>query len=211
MSLKNIAGKVAKKAFHRPDLEWDERLFRDAAGKLQGKLHLWRNKGQNDWDNIKECIRYWAIVEEVKAVFLDNITALTNHLSPSEQNTEIARIATELAGLADELNIRIFVFSHLNPPKGSTSHEEGAEVKEHQFTGSRALQRWCQLILGFERNKQAAGDDKHNSRIRVIKDRNYGNTGIVFTRYNPDTGCLDERFDGSDEEIPQEGEDDETI
>jgi twinkle protein len=207
MSLKNIAGKVARKAFHRPDLEWDETSFKDAVGKLRGKLHLWRNKGQNDWDNIKECIRYWAVVESVKSVFLDNITALTNHLSPSEQNTEIARIATELAGLADELNIRIFVFSHLNPPKGKLSHEEGAEVKEHQFTGSRALQRWCQLILGFERNKQASGDEKHNSRIRVIKDRNYGNTGLVFTKYNPDTGCLDERFDGSEEEIPREDED----
>lgn len=192
-SLKNIAGKVARKAFHRPDLEWDEVAFNDACDKLEGKLFMWRNKGQNDWDNIKECIRYWAVVENCKSIFIDNMTTLTNHLSPSEQNTEIARISTEIAGMADELNIRIFIFSHLNPPGGKLSHEEGAEVKEHQFTGSRALQRWSQLILGFERNKQGEGDSKHDSRIRVIKDRNYGNTGLVYTRYSVETGCLDER------------------
>jgi twinkle protein len=137
---------------------------------------------------------------------LDNMTTLTNHLSPSEQNTEIARIATELAGMADELGIRIFVFSHLNPPGGKLSHEEGAEVKEHQFTGSRALQRWCQLIIGFERNKQAPDGEKHHSRIRVIKDRNYGNTGLVYTKYSVDSGCLEER-EGDELEVPSDDDD----
>ncbi len=192
-SLKNIAGKMARKAFHRPDVEFDEVAFNNACDILEGKLFLWRNKGANDWDNIKECIRYWAVVEGVKSIFIDNVTALTNHLSPTEVNTEIARIATDIAGMADELNIRIFVFSHLNPTGGKLSHEEGAEVREHQFTGSRALQRWSQLVMGFERNKNASGDDKHDSRIRVLKDRNFGQTGVVLTKYEVETGCLDER------------------
>ena len=192
-SLKNIAGKMARKAFHRPDLEFDEVAFNDACDILEGKLFLWRNKGANDWDNIKECIRYWAVVEGVKSVFIDNVTALTNHLSPTEVNTEIARIATDIAGMADELNIRVFVFSHLNPTGGKLSHEEGAEVREHQFTGSRALQRWSQLVMGFERNKNASGEDKHDSRIRVLKDRNFGQTGVVLTKYEVETGCLEER------------------
>lgn len=205
-SLKNIAGKVARKAFHRPDLEWDEVAYNDACDKLEGKLFLWRNKGQNDWENIKECLRYWAVVENCKSIFIDNMTTLTNHLSPSEQNTEIARISTEIAGLADELNIRIFIFSHLNPPGGKLSHEEGAEVKEHQFTGSRALQRWSQVILGFERNKQGADGTKNDSRIRLIKDRMYGNTGICYTRYQVETGCIDERPEGDEAEVPQDDE-----
>ena len=184
---------MSRKAFHRPDIEFDEVAFNNACDILDGKLFLWRNKGANDWDNIKECIRYWAVVEGVKSVFIDNVTALTNHLSPTEVNTEIARIATDIAGMADELNIRVFVFSHLNPTGGKLSHEEGAEVREHQFTGSRALQRWSQLVMGFERNKNASGDDKHDSRIRVLKDRNFGQTGVVLTKYEVETGCLDER------------------
>lgn len=207
MSLKNIAGKVARHAFHRPDVEWRQDLFDDAVDKIEANLFLWNNKGQNDWEHIKECIRYWAVVEGVKSIFIDNMTTLTNHLSPSEQNTEIAKISTEIAGMADELGIRIFIFSHLNPPGGKLSHEEGAEVREHQFTGSRALQRWSQVILGFERNKHATEDEKHNSRIRLIKDRMYGNTGIVSTRYDVPSGCLDERPEGEVTDLPQAEDD----
>lgn len=211
MSLKNIAGKVARHAFHRPDVEWRQDLYDAAVDKIEANLFLWSNKGQNDWENIKECIRYWAVVEGVKSIFIDNMTTLTNHLSPSEQNTEIARISTEIAGMADELNIRIFIFSHLNPPGGKLSHEEGAEVREHQFTGSRALQRWSQVILGFERNKHASDDEKHFSRIRLIKDRLYGNTGMVYTKYDVPSGCLDERPDGSESEVPKDSDDDSPI
>ena len=53
--------------------------------------------------------------------------------------------------------------------------------------------RFSQLILGFERNKQAEGDDKNLSQIRLLKDRNYGQTGVVGTKYNPMTGRLTER------------------
>lgn len=203
MSLKNLAGKIAKHAFHRPDVEWRQDLYDAACDKLEDNLFLWSNKGQNDWDHIKECLRYWAVVEGVKSFFIDNMTTLTNHLSPSEQNTEIARISTEIAGMADELGIRIFIFSHLNPPGGKLSHEEGAEVREHQFTGSRALQRWSQVILGFERNKHASDEEKHFSRIRLIKDRMYGNTGMVYTQYDVPSGCLNER-EGDEEEVPKE-------
>ncbi|MGL5013722.1 MAG: hypothetical protein ACRC6V_05445 [Bacteroidales bacterium] len=57
--------------------------------------------------------------------------------------------------------------------------------------------RFSQLILGFERDKQAEGDDKSLSQIRVLKDRNFGRTGLVPTIYNPLTGRLTERPEGT--------------
>jgi twinkle protein len=190
-TLKNIAAKIAGVPFHRPDVPFQRDVFMDVYERLlKEQLYLWRNKGQNDWDNIVQAIRYWAVAFGVKSMFVDNMTALVNHLSPTEQNTEIAKIATQSAGLADELGIRIYMFSHLNPPKGGKTHEEGAEVKEAQFTGGRGLSRWSQGMWGFERNKQAEGDEKHNSILRYIKDRNYGNTGLIHTRYDPDTTRL---------------------
>lgn len=160
--------------------------------KLDELMHLWKNKGANDWDNISQCIRYYSTVHGVKLFFVDNITALTNTLTPSEINTEIARIATEGAGLADELDIHIMFLSHLNPPDSGPSHEEGGEVRPKQFTGGRGLMRWVQLMLGFERNLYAEGESKHYSKIRVLKDRNDGKTGVIQTRYNTETGALDE-------------------
>lgn len=159
---------------------------------LPDLLHLWKNKGANDWDNISLCIRYYATVMGVKMFFVDNITALTNTMSPTEINTEIARIATEASGMADELDIHIMILSHLNPPDSGPSHEEGGEVRPKQFTGGRGLMRWVQLMLGFERNLYAEGDAKHYSKIRVLKDREDGHTGFINTRYNPETGGLEE-------------------
>ena len=170
---------------------------------LDDLLFFWKNKGENDWDNISQCVRHYAVVYGCKLFFIDNITALTNTLAPSEQNTEIARIATEAAGLADELDITIVLFSHLNPPQSGPSHEEGGEVRPVQFSGSRALQRWSHVMLGFERNLYAEGDNKNYSKIRVLKDRENGRTGFINTKYDTKTGRLEQ----NDEGIPDVGND----
>ncbi|MGL5013683.1 MAG: hypothetical protein ACRC6V_05245, partial [Bacteroidales bacterium] len=116
-----------------------------------------------------------------------------SHLTATEINTEVSKIAVGLAGICNELGITTFVFSHLNPPKGGSPHEEGGQVQEVQFTGSRGLMRYSQLILGFERNKQGEGEEKNLSQIRVLKDRNFGQTGVIPTKYDPTTGRLTER------------------
>ncbi len=66
-------------------------------------------------------------------------------------------------------------------------------MREVQFTGSRALMRWAQVILGFERNKQSEGGGKNLSIIRLLKDRKYGRSGCVYTKYVTETGRLLER------------------
>ena len=161
---------------------------------MDGGIHLWRSSINQsirfDFDRIVSAIRYHATVNDVKHVFFDNITAATQHLTPTEINTEVGRIAMVLAGLADELDLQIFIFSHLNTPQSGPSHEEGGQVREHQFTGSRALMRWSQTILGFERNKQADGQMKHRSKVRLLKQRMYGTTGDIDTSYTPSTGRL---------------------
>lgn len=202
-TIKNIAGKSANVPFHLPDAEFDPERLREEAMKYQGSLHLYKNFGQNDWEDIKQCIRFWVIAHGTKFIFLDNITCLVSHLTPSEINTEVARIASELAGMCNELNFTCFVFSHLNPPQSGPSHEDGGQVREVQFTGSRALMRFSQLILGFERNKQGDGDDKNQSIIRLLKDRKFGRSGEIFTKYIPSTGRLLERKpDEVDKENP---------
>ena len=50
--------------------------------------------------------------------------------------------------------------------------------------------RWAQVIIGFERAKQAEGEEKHKSKIRLLKHRKYGTTGTVETQYETATGRL---------------------
>lgn len=194
-TLKNIAGKSANIPFHKPDAEFDEDQLRDEILKYDGNLFLYKNYGQNSWEDIKRCIRFWVIEHGVKFLFIDNVTALVSHLTATEINSEVAKIGVELSGLCNELGCTAFIFSHLNPPKNGAPHEEGGQVQEVQFTGSRALMRFSQVILGFERNKQAEGDAKNLSMIRLLKERNFGGSGVVPSIYNPVTGRLRQRTD----------------
>lgn len=190
-TLRQQATQITGIPFHRPDIPFQgEQLKHVVETQLSDNVFLWKNNGENNWDNIAQCIRFYAIVEGVKFVVVDNITAMTSMLAPTEQNTEISRIATEAAGMADELDITILLLSHLNAPQSGPSHEEGGEVRAAQMTGSRALMRWSHVILGFERNQQADGDYKNYSKIRVLKERMYGRTGLINTIYSHDTGRL---------------------
>lgn len=219
-TLKNVAGKSAGVPFHKPDTDFDPALLSEEIMKYDGKMFLYKNFGQNDWEDIKGVMRFWVVNYGVKFIFLDNITCLVSHLSSTEINSEVSKIAVELSGMCNELQFTCFVFSHLNPPKTGAPHEEGGQVQEVQFTGSRALMRFSQLILGFERNKQADGDNKNLSQIRLLKDRNFGQSGVVPTKYCPVTGRLSQRKDheydphnpfmwpgGSDDEVSQKSGD----
>ena len=203
-TIKNISGKIDEIPYHRPDVIFDKEKLRKTAQSINEKIYLWKSnihqEARYDIDSIVRAIRYQAVVNNVKHVFFDNITAVTQHLSPTEINTEVGRIAMLFAGLADELDLQIFIFSHLNTPSTGKSHEEGGEVREYQFTGSRALMRWCQVIIGFERDKQAAGETKHFSHVRLLKHRKYGTTGYIKTKYDTKTGKLTQR----DEEVPDD-------
>jgi twinkle protein len=194
-TVRNVAGKAANIPFHLPDLDYSPDELKEAAMKFEGRLWLYNNFGQNSWEKIKQCIRFWVIQNECKIIFLDNITALVSHLTPSEINSEVSKIASELAGMCQELNFTCFVFSHLNPATSGPPHEEGGSVREVQFTGSRALMRWSQVILGFERNKQAEGGGKNLSLIRLLKDRKFGKSGMIYTKYLPEIGRLLQRKD----------------
>jgi twinkle protein len=203
-TIKNLASKVDHVPYHRPDMEFNKAQLTKTATDMNEYIHLWRsNINQNirfNFDSIVQAIRYHAVVTGINHVFFDNITAATQHLTPSEINTEVGRIAMTLAGLADELDLQIFIFSHLNTPSSGASHEEGAPVREHQFTGSRALMRWCQQLIGFRRNKAAEGDEKHLSQIELLKNRKFGTTGSLDTIYNPSTNGILQREVVTDEE-----------
>ena len=124
-TLKNVAGKSANVPFHRPDIDYDTEFLTREILKYDGQLFLYNNFGQNMWADIKNVMRFWVVEHGVKFILLDNITQLVSHLSATEINAEVSKIAVELAGLCNELNFTCFVFSHLNPPKTGAPHELG--------------------------------------------------------------------------------------
>lgn len=193
-SLRNLAGKVDSITYHIPDTEFDTKQFRDTAERLSEHIELWNPEdstdAESDWSAMKLLIR--AKGDYLDLVVLDNLTTLTEGMNATERNDFIGLLAKDCTQLAKKFNIQFVIYSHLNAPdKNSRPHELGGVVKESQFTGSRALQRYSHAMIGFERNKGAV--DQNCSIIRALKNRKFGKVGFVKTYYDYMTGRLFEK------------------
>lgn len=195
---KLVCGKVVGKIFHDPKVEFDEEAFDEAGKIVNGKLAMVNLYQHLGWDSLRDDI-IAAAGWGAKAVFIDPITNLTNGVNAGDANTELQRIAQDLAALALDLNIVVFIFCHLKAPEGniakekrdkmyreqkfiglgSCPHELGGDVVSAQFAGSRAMMRSCNMMLGLEGNKDAdLPDEVRNIRnLVLLEDREFGETG----------------------------------
>lgn len=192
-TVQNVCGKLDNIPYHIPELEFDKEKLRETIRSVT-RITLWEPENRTDpvstWESIKRSIK--AGGGKYKMIIIDNLTILSEGMNSSERNDFIGAVAGDCAELMLKLNCKIIVLSHLNPPdKKARSHEEGAPVLESQFTGSRALQRYCTLMFGFARNKKAV--DPSCSYIECLKHRKYGRVGLRKTYYKRNTGRLIEQ------------------
>lgn len=176
---KLMAGKIAHAKFHDPKIPFDMGKYEAAGRTLLGKkvcmLNLYQHLG---WESLKSDI-YTAAAEGVKAVFIDPITNLTNGMNSADANTKLQEIAQELAAMAKDLDIVIFIFCHLRNPESGTPHDRGGSVLTSQFAGSRAMGRSCNYMFGIEGNKDPELDEEERNirTLVLLDDREYGEVG----------------------------------
>lgn len=197
-TLLRVAGKVDGKFYHLPDAEYDKAKLKDTLLLLRDQgLHIYDNFGRIDWETIKGKIRSATYSYGCKLFYIDNLTALNAHADDERRNLDA--LMEEIASLAKELDIWILVVSHLNPPKKGASHETGGRVEQAQFTGSRAIMRWAQFMVGIERNiTHELPDERVKGIVRVIKDRFSGKATGTTTSfvYDMGTGMTSEAEEG---------------
>ena len=210
---KLMAGKIAGKNFTDPDIEFDYKAFDKAAEHLQDNLAMVDLYQHLGWASLKSDITQ-AAASGVKVVFIDPITNLTNGINAAEANTKLQEIAQECAAMSLDLNIVIFLFCHLKAPEGNIQkesrlkkyekgdfvglgncpHEMGGDVLSSQFSGSRAMMRSCNLMLGLEGNKDDdLPEEYRNIRyLKILEDREFGNSGKQGLFWNRSTTLFKE-------------------
>jgi twinkle protein len=189
---KRIAGKIAKKPFHVPDGGWTPEELSSSLHQLNGRVHFYNHFGSTDWNVIKGLIRYMALGLGIKRIFIDHLTALTAHAE--DERRELDAIMADLGALCQNLDVSIFVISHLATPEGKP-HEEGGRVMAKHFRGSRSIMQWSNFMFGLERNQQSEDEIKRRTTIfRVLKDRNTGRGSgkTLALLYDEQTGMLEE-------------------
>lgn len=212
-SYKLLAGKIAGRVFHDPKREFDYEAYDKAGETLKDKVAMVNLYQHLGWETLKSDI-ISAVEWGAKAVFIDPITNLTNGDNAGDANSKLQEIAQELAAMAMDYKIVIFIFCHLKAPEGNISkekreklyhdgkyiglgncpHEFGGDIYSSQFAGSRAMMRSCNLMIGIEGNKDPElSDEIRNIRtIKLLEDREFGETGTFPIYWNRETTLFQE-------------------
>jgi twinkle protein len=206
---KLIAGQIAGRVFHDPEVGFDFAAFDKAGELLKDNLYILNLYQQLSWNTLKDDI-IRAVELGCKVVMIDPITSLTNGLSPADANTLLQQFAQDLAALAKDLNFVAILFAHLKAPEGqlsedkrtayygkgqyldlgNCSHEMGGSVYSTQIAGSRAMMRSAHLLLALLANKDPdLPEEVRNTRqVQVLEDRNLGVSAKYNVFYNKNTG-----------------------
>lgn len=190
---KLVAGKMVNRVFHDPKVEFDYEAYEAAGKMLEGKLcmvNLYQHLG---WDSLQGDIRA-AAAEGCKAIFIDPITNLTNGMDSATANTKLQEIAQELAAMAKDLDVVIFIFCHLRNPDYGAPHDRGGKVLTSQFAGSRAMGRSCNYMFGLEGNKdpELPIEDRNKRILVLLDDREFGEVGECHLYWDRNTTHFNE-------------------
>ena len=183
---KKLASKEARLDFTRPDKEYEDQLLHDTLVAMDGRVRFYDRGASRDWSDIRVAIEEMHLLDNINIFIIDPLTALVSRYNSSEANDKLNEIATDMADLVNLYPITIFGFSHVNPkPKGARTHEQGAKVLSGEFTGSRALEKWCHYGHGISRDRSddCPPEEKNMSKFYMLFDREYGqsyNADVYF-------------------------------
>jgi twinkle protein len=123
-------------------------------------------------------VRFIANNFGAKYIFLDHISIIVSDGSSGDERKALDSIMTKLRTLVQELDICLFLVSHLRRSNDSVSHEEGGVTSLSQLRGSAGIGQLADIVVGLERNGQAENMVERNvTTLRILKNRYTGETG----------------------------------
>jgi twinkle protein len=161
-----------------------------------GRYVFYNHWGSQNIDTLLSKIRFMAVAEGIDFLVLDHISIVVSGLDDNTEGGErklIDKLMTKLRSLIEETHIGVLAIAHLKRPPGSRkSFNEGGTVSLTDLRGSGALEQLSDAVIAMERDQQIEDEaSKNESRLRTLKNRGVGLTGIADTLvYNEHTGRL---------------------
>ena len=98
---------------------------------------------------------------------------------------------TTLRSLVEETNLGLILVAHLRRPDGNKGYENGIELSLSALRGSHSIGQLSDCVRGIERD--LSGENKNVSKVRVLKNRFSGDTGLAcHIEYDPESTLLQE-------------------
>lgn len=167
------------------------KAFEETLGS--GKYVFYQHFGSLESDNLINKMRYLATAEKCDFIILDHISIAISGLDIENERKATDVLMTRLRSLAEETGVGLLIISHLKRIDGQSA-EEGGIISLSHLRGSQALSQLSDCVLALERNQQEKNEKKKNRvRIRVLKNRFTGETGIGgYLFYDKNTDRLEE-------------------
>lgn len=174
-------------------------LIKDAYWEnfTENQVHVYDTKGVADIDIVVKRIQYMVRGMGCKYLFLDPISVLVAGITGqvTDERRLIDSIIVKLRNVIQELDICLFLVSHLSRPVGK-GHEDGGKVKISELRGSSSIAMLSDFCIGLQKMEDSPMDDTRE--IVLLKNRFTGEVGNADTlEYNRATGRLieaDSRF-----------------
>ncbi|MCF4099804.1 DnaB-like helicase C-terminal domain-containing protein [Maritalea mediterranea] len=202
-------------AYHigrRFTVEADGEDFRDTAEYLEAAKELFAAKdtegnfrfqlydafGSLEDDSLYDIIRYLAVAQGCKFIWLDHLSILVSEEAGEDERKRIDSIMHKLKALTIELDIHIELISHLRKPTGNGKpFEEGGVPSLDDLRGSGGIKQLSNAVFALSRNQQAEnGLVRNTSTITVLKSRKTGRTGTAdFITFSDETGRIEKGVD----------------
>jgi len=168
----------------------------------QQQVYFFDHFGGSDLQVLSNRIRYMNKGLGCKVIFLDHISLLISAATGgvTDERRLIDQIMNDLRVLVQELDIALFVVSHLRRPQSEAGHEGGAKVQLSQLRGSHAIAQLADACIGLEVDAEDPTAGLRN--LVVLKNRHTGAVGYAGSlRYDMASGRLSE-VDGAFEDVP---------
>lgn len=153
-----------------------------------GKLHFFRHFGSIATDKLINKFNYFAKVLSCDFIILDHISMVVSGEETSDERKTIDVLMTKLAEFCVRTGVGVIAVVHLKRVQGK-NYNVGDEVELVDLRGSGGLEQMSWNVIGLERDQQ--GDSRDFSKVRVLKNRTIGFTGLCDTlKYDHETGRL---------------------
>ena len=169
-----------------------EEEYKNAFDATLGSGHFifYEHFGSLESEDLIKNIRYMAAAEQCDFIILDHISIAISGLDIENERKATDVLMTRLRSLVEETGVGMLVVSHLKRVDG-TPAEEGGAISLSHLRGSQALSQLSDGVWALERNQQAETDEKNLVRVRILKGRHTGETGIAgYLAYDKETDRL---------------------
>lgn len=161
-----------------PDILTEEQWQNSFDKLIKTKFFALDHFGSMPVEDLMVRMRHFAYAEKCDFILLDHLSLVISGLDTNDERKMLDRAMTALAAFCTESGTGVISVVHLSRNKGKKSFNEGGAISLNDLRGSSGIEGLSWAVLGLERDQQDE-EEKNISKVRVLKNRVLGNTGIA--------------------------------